>query len=231
MPPQLRVRSAEASPLDATRAAWASSVRAVCESLASTWNAEDHFPDNPNFQLATRPGFSAPWFDAFGLFGYAGRGLSAAGTSPAEAVAQLREQAHLLVPECWSAIAIAWHFALLDTLGPERFDRVASEGLSIYMGQFKGLLKPGNVVEHHNTPPPVGAWVYFDNPGANAQDQLFWKGENALKVGPDEYYAHPFGIVSEAEILAKLAEKVPPGGPPPRRRGAWREIDFTALTP
>ena len=232
MPPQLRIAMGTVAAINTTQeAAWSSALDSVAKHLASVWNVDDNFPENPSKRLLIKPGFSAAsWYDPGALVGIQGLGIASTDPSPAKAVAALREQAHLLAPECWCAVALAWHFALLEALGPERFDRAAEKsGVAIDMGKYKNLLAPPTVYERKGGTPPVGAWVYFDNPGVTPENRKYWVGENAIKLGSDAYYAHPFGVVSEAEILEKLAATAHPGGPRPRRRDVWRAIDFSAL--
>ena len=62
---------------------------------------------------------------------------------------------------------------------------------------------------------PPGSQVIWSNADArrkcakdNALDFCDFINENATKLGPDRYWAHPFGVVSEQEVKDKMSEAV-----------------------
>ena len=62
---------------------------------------------------------------------------------------------------------------------------------------------------------PVGSQVIWTNVDAQkkcAKDKdlsfCAFQSENATKLGPDRYWAHPFGIVTEQQIKDKMSEAV-----------------------
>jgi Domain of unknown function (DUF4157)/Lysine-specific metallo-endopeptidase len=62
---------------------------------------------------------------------------------------------------------------------------------------------------------PPGSQVIWTNEDArrkcakdNALDFCDFISENATKLGPDRYWAHPFGVVSEQEVKDKMSEAV-----------------------
>jgi hypothetical protein len=62
---------------------------------------------------------------------------------------------------------------------------------------------------------PKGSQVIWTNADAQAKctrdpglDFCAFQNENATKIGPDRYWAHPFGIVNEQTIKDKMSESV-----------------------
>ncbi|WMJ75331.1 hypothetical protein RCC89_19520 [Cytophagaceae bacterium ABcell3] len=50
---------------------------------------------------------------------------------------------------------------------------------------------------------PIGSRVAISTAGEI--DDEAWRNENVVKVGPDQYSAHPFGIVSFQQLLETAA--------------------------
>jgi hypothetical protein len=71
---------------------------------------------------------------------------------------------------------------------------------------------------------PIGSHIIWSNADAEKRCRLnpgqsfceAWRNENATKLGPDSYAAHPFGVVDERTIVTEMAKAVvgdhiPPG--------------------
>jgi hypothetical protein len=127
--------------------------------------------------------------------------------------------------ECVSGVQIALYQAIIELITPGAFDRLMSgenfaisNGFSLVpgAGYAPDAIKPYLEETGDATKPADAAFlaalrpgtlVYFNNPGASPP----WHGENAVflgvRDGQREFFAHPFGHVYEADLLAKLNTK------------------------
>jgi protein-glutamine gamma-glutamyltransferase len=125
------------------------------------------------------------------------------GSSPAHALRQLWNALKTggASGDCASGAALPWLKALLDTYGDEQFDKYFEKGAidPLIVNGFDGTLPPH--LDRDSQPIDLpGDLVFFSNPGGEDP----WGGENAIQLGDNEFYAHPFGIRSGDEIIAAL---------------------------
>ncbi len=112
--------------------------------------------------------------------------------------------------ECATAISVL-HYAAVryafqastgsDALFDERFADMMIGRLS--QGTENDLKAARKEVGTGNMRP--GDHAYFHNPDVSAAAVAGgWNGENVIILGDDQYFGHPFGITSSAEIIEKL---------------------------
>lgn len=111
--------------------------------------------------------------------------------------------------ECATAMVIVLYKAVLDTLGPNVFDRLFRD-LYLFAWEFDQDLGLSTLRRADYFP---GDIQYFRNPAVNPYTPE-WQGENVVRLGNDLFYGHGMGVLPSAQIIANLNAN--------RRPGAWR---------
>jgi hypothetical protein len=143
------------------------------------------------------------------------------GVKPSEALRHLLSNKDGYKYECATGLVLALHTALLLRDGDEAFNKVAhdlkigpwemSDGMWAQLARKSGTggdrLAPEDW-KHIS----VGAVLYIKNPWVTGYGYLSaMQGQNAILCGFDKdgealLWGHPFGIVKESEIVAKLSD-------------------------
>jgi protein-glutamine gamma-glutamyltransferase len=123
------------------------------------------------------------------------------GILPSVAIQDLFINGRKYAYECSTAMVIVLYHAVLQTLGPDVFNRLFANTL-LYDWQYDKDL--GLTVERADVILP-GDIVYFDNPDYDT-NKPEWRGENAIYLGRGLYYGHGVGIADAEEMISFLNE-------------------------
>lgn len=134
-----------------------------------------------------------------------------AGSEPAAAIRDIFASGHLYAFECATAVVVVLYKGVLDVIGDEAFNRHFA-ALYLYDWQYDSDLRLVREQPAKETYP--GDVLYFKNPEVSPETPE-WQGENAVKLEDDRYFAHGIGIVSAAQIIAKLNRHRRPGSTQP----------------
>ncbi|QFT89267.1 Protein-glutamine gamma-glutamyltransferase [Bacillus sp. THAF10] len=116
--------------------------------------------------------------------------------SPSDAIIDIFTNSSNYAFECATAMVINLYHGLLLTIGKRLFDKLFKE-LYLYSWHFDADLVMDSSHTYHLIP---GDIVYFDNPDYNPMT-FWWRGENALYMGSDQYFGHGIGIQSKKYIV------------------------------
>lgn len=146
----------------------------------------------------------------------ASRMLVRDGVRPSAALQDMFENPGDYRFECASAIVIIRYKAIMDLIGKADFDRIMTD---MIVGAWKqeadseALWKISRTGPT-KTPPvdpsaipevPPGEYTYFRNWDVSKEGfDAGWQGENVIALGDGLYYGHPFGVVSDDEIIKHL---------------------------
>lgn len=140
------------------------------------------------------------------------------GVSPSEALEDVFANPDQYEFECGTAIVILRYKAVLELIGANDFDRVCAD---MVVGQWKadpnvqalwevessddGSGMPEEADDRDIAAIRPGDYAYFMNFDVSDEGAAAgWSGENVIALGNGLYYGHPFGVVADTEIVAKL---------------------------
>ncbi|TXK71912.1 protein-glutamine gamma-glutamyltransferase [Paenibacillus sp. N3.4] len=121
-------------------------------------------------------------------------------STPAIGIRDIFANGSKYATECATAAVIVAYKGILDSIQENEFNRLFS-GLLLYDWHIQHNLLLSKQTAIKEALP--GDLLYFNNPDFSAETPI-WRGENAVMVGDDLYYGHPFGIVSSNKIISKL---------------------------
>lgn len=122
------------------------------------------------------------------------------GVSPLTGIQDIFDNGRLYAFECATAMVIVLYKAVSECIQPEFFNELFAN-LVLYTWEYdKDLRLIGGYGLDRSF---VGDILYFRNPDVSSETP-WWRGENAVKLGPDRYYGHGIGIRSKDEIIAAL---------------------------
>ena len=162
---------------------------------------------------------------------------------PSEALNDIFENGGAYGFECATAMMVIYHKAILDHLGPEKFDALFSDPKMLAFFRWdiedsdftavKSILETPGIGAR---PPVPGTHYYFANPDASDENSAF-RGENVIYLGEGKYYAHGVVgatgkyVVTEKELLASLSALRKPGAQTvPHRIDLEMKIDGLAVS-
>lgn len=148
------------------------------------------------------------------------------GVKPSEALADITKNGGKYGFECATGLVVVYYQAMLELLGPQDFDRVASDlrmGPWVMEDDLDRLMtnrspNPGAGVEtplgdKKLTP---GEYYYFRNWDVTDEArERGWQGENVIYLGEGKFYGHGIGLGPGADFVNKLAGEMKPGGRTP----------------
>ena len=101
--------------------------------------------------------------------------------------------------ECGTAILVVFYKAILDSIGPNNFDRIFPD-LFLYNWHYHQNL---SILVHEGLDYLPGDCLYFKNPDF-APHTPEWQGENAIMINENLYFAHGIGVTDQQEIINEL---------------------------
>ncbi len=144
------------------------------------------------------------------------------GVKPSDAVIDAAKNASENTMECATAVKLIQYKALLEQLGEDRFNVVCA-GMMIGPGATEAPLaqlqsrrspEPDPSKRPPTAPVPYaprlkpGDIVYARNSDVSPAGRAGgWQGENAIYLGGNQYYGHPFGVTTEQEIIDRLTQQ------------------------
>jgi hypothetical protein len=148
------------------------------------------------------------------------------GVKPSEALEDIAKNPSKYGYECATGLVVVYYQAILDLIGPEDFDRIASD-LIVGPWQMEDSLaslmvnrhpKPGQGTEtdlgDHTLVP--GNYYYFRNWDVTDEARARgWQGENVIYLGEGRFYGHGIGLGDGSMFVGKLAGEMKPGGKTP----------------
>lgn len=157
-----------------------------------------------------------------------------AGIKPSFAIDEIFANLNLWSFDCAQYVQVAELYALRHSLGTDTFDSFVSGGPFLIKHQFStGLItkkmwgreKPGEPLTRFDSATskaqetksvdevlaeaPIGSRIVWTNLDTRA-DNTDFKNENAIKLGPDRFAAHPWGEVSRKDLEFRLAKASEP---------------------
>ena len=148
------------------------------------------------------------------------------GVKPSEALEDIAQNPSKYGYECATGLVVVYYQAILDLIGPEDFDRIASD-LILGPWQMEDSLaslmvnrhpKPGQGTEtdlgDHTLVP--GNYYYFRNWDVTDEARARgWQGENVIYLGEGRFYGHGIGLGDADMFVGKLSSEMKPGGKTP----------------
>ena len=129
------------------------------------------------------------------------------GVRPSAAVNDIYANSGLYAFECAAAAVIVLYKAMLDTIGPAKFDAMFAN-LYIYSWNYDRDLR---LIQHTSGEQFPGDVRYIRNPDVDPATPQ-WQGENAfVMMEPDTYFGHGIGITSSNQMIAVLNRHRRPG--------------------
>jgi protein-glutamine gamma-glutamyltransferase len=129
------------------------------------------------------------------------------GVSPRAAIADIFMNGSMYAFECATAVVIVLYKSVADSIEPGQFDRLFAD-LLLFDWQYDRDLR---LIDRKNVEEAVpGDILYFDNPEFSPETP-WWRGENAVKLGENLYYAHPMGVTNAQGIINVLNKYRKPG--------------------
>lgn len=119
------------------------------------------------------------------------------GKRPSAAIRDVFENPYLYSFECVTTVVLLYYKSILDTIRPEYFDRLYSPML-IWGHNYNDAMHMETYEGVDNIPGDVH---YFYNPDYG---DPIWMGENAVYLGPDQYFGHGIGIVTHDKMIEAL---------------------------
>lgn len=130
--------------------------------------------------------------------------------TPAEGINDIFQNGRYYAFECATAMVIVLYKAVLDAIGEASFNTYFS-GLVLYDWQYDSDLR---IISRTTGEAYPGDVRYFNNPDFNPSNPE-WRGENAIKLPGNMYFAHGLGIRRPEEILRILNMRRRPGSMTP----------------
>lgn len=124
------------------------------------------------------------------------------GASPSDAILDIFIRGRKYGTECATAMVIVFYKALLDSYGPELFDRTCR---SIYLMNWQNAEHLGVTTDRDPGGYYAGDCRYFANPDVDPVTPE-WQGENTIDLGNGQYYGHGIGIAAQNVIIEVLNE-------------------------
>ncbi|MFK9090637.1 protein-glutamine gamma-glutamyltransferase [Bacillus salipaludis] len=124
---------------------------------------------------------------------------------PSVAILDILKNGKLYAFECSTAIAIVLYIATLYSIGSERFDILFAR-LYLMDWQFDEDLPIHQTYGDDYIPGDV---LHFNNPDFDPK-QPWWRAENVIFFGDDQYYGHGIGIRNAIAIINFLNKKRKP---------------------
>jgi len=164
-----------------------------------------------DFELIADDRFSARYWAPEAS--YRGTFALAPGVSPSEAVQDIFRNPRDYGFECATGLVVTYYKALLDGLGPERFDAIMQD---LRIGPWETESDLASVLhssgsahrdaaEARQSSLRPGDYTYFRNWDVSAESaRQGWQGENVISLGGGKYYGHPFGITTGDAIIEYL---------------------------
>lgn len=110
---------------------------------------------------------------------------------PSEAVGDIFTNTRLYATECATAVMMIYYKAILDSYGPDLFDRTFDRIILMNWQDMDELI---NVTTHRNLPDYFpGDCRYVKNPDVDPITPE-WQGENIIDLGDGSYFGHGIGI-------------------------------------
>lgn len=132
------------------------------------------------------------------------------GVTPAEGITDIFQNGRLYAFECATAMVIVLYKAVLGAIGEASFNTYFG-GLVLYDWQYDSDLR---IISRTTGEAYPGDVRYFNNPDFNPSNPE-WRGENAIKMPDNMYFAHGLGIRRPGEILRILNMRRRPGSMTP----------------
>ncbi|MGE7600873.1 protein-glutamine gamma-glutamyltransferase [Peribacillus sp. NPDC097675] len=101
--------------------------------------------------------------------------------------------------ECGTAILVVFYKAILDSIGPNNFDRIFPD-LFLYNWHYHQNL---SILVHEGVDYLPGDCLYFKNPDFSPSAPE-WQGENAIMLDDNLFFAHGIGVTGQQEIINEL---------------------------
>jgi protein-glutamine gamma-glutamyltransferase len=147
------------------------------------------------------------------------------GVRASEALLDIFENGERYGFECATAMVVVHYKAILDLIGPERFDRIGTDlivGPWRYEWDLATVRRDKGSSMKPAAPERIGElragdYAYFKNWDVSpAGAAAGWKGENTIYLGKDEngvdlFYGHPFGVTTADKIVEHLNGHRNPG--------------------
>jgi len=121
---------------------------------------------------------------------------------PSIAILDILKNGKLYAFECSTAIAIVLYIATLYSIGSERFDILFGR-LYLMDWQFDEDLP---IQQKYGDDYLPGDVLHFNNPDFDPK-QPWWRAENVIYFGDDQYYGHGVGIQKASTIINFLNKK------------------------
>ncbi|MFJ7726607.1 protein-glutamine gamma-glutamyltransferase [Neobacillus sp. NPDC097160] len=121
---------------------------------------------------------------------------------PSVAILDILKNGKLYAFECSTAIAIVLYIATLYSIGSERFDILFGR-LYLMDWQFDEDLP---IQQKYGDDYLPGDVLHFNNPDFDPK-QPWWRAENVIYFGDDQYYGHGIGIRNASTIINFLNGK------------------------
>lgn len=148
------------------------------------------------------------------------------GVKPSEALEDIAQNPSKYGYECATGLVVVYYQAILDLIGPEDFDRIASD-LVVGPWQMEDSLASLMVNRHPNPGKDTetdlgdhtlvpGNYYYFRNWDVTDEARARgWQGENVIYLGEGRFYGHGIGLGDASMFVGKLASEMKPGGKTP----------------
>ncbi|MDV2886049.1 protein-glutamine gamma-glutamyltransferase [Alkalihalophilus pseudofirmus] len=127
------------------------------------------------------------------------------GVRPSVAIDDIYRNSHMYGFECATAMVIVYYHAVLNIIGPAKFDQLFPD-LYLYSWNFDPDLALQTGFSAQFVPGDV---VYFNNPQYHPQTPE-WRGVNAVLLEDGTYYGHGMGIMRADQMIASLNESRAP---------------------
>ncbi len=134
------------------------------------------------------------------------------GVKPSDAVKDIFANPDKYKFECATAMVIVYYKAMLETLGPKDFDRIAGD-LEIGPWNYENDLARNLQISgtQADAGPDfqaslrTGDYSYINTPDVSDDARRRgWQGENVIYLGNGKYYGHPFGVADSKTIVDYL---------------------------
>ncbi|WP_066308704.1 protein-glutamine gamma-glutamyltransferase [Bacillus sp. FJAT-29814] len=122
--------------------------------------------------------------------------------SPSAAILDILKNGKLYATDCTTGIAIVFYIAALYSIGSSRFDLLFNR-LYLLSWQFDEDLP---VIHRYGDDFLPGDVLHFNNPDFSPKEP-WWRAENVVYFGGDQYYGHGVGIQNAKTIIDFLNKK------------------------
>ncbi|WP_082234478.1 protein-glutamine gamma-glutamyltransferase [Halobacillus massiliensis] len=128
------------------------------------------------------------------------------GVKPSDALLDIFNNGEKYAFECAGAMLMILYRAALLSIGERNFNQLF-QGLFIYSWHSDSDLGLNPVTTRNLIP---GDIAYFNNPQFDPATP-YWRGENAVYLGNDQYFGHGIGVISSRELIDILNSLRMPG--------------------